>query len=179
VSDSSPPIYPQLLNKDLEDQARRFMVPGERLVIVMRHHLAMIVIPIAIFVAGVFAAIGVDLFSAPGASKLRAGVWLIALGTFLYMSWYLLHWRNDYFIVTNKRLLHTNGLITKSVLTLPLGKVNDMTLERDLLGRLFGYGRFKAESAGKDPLGRNGLAFIARPEETYMEISNLLYGPGA
>jgi uncharacterized membrane protein YdbT with pleckstrin-like domain len=172
-------MYPQLLRKELADRAQRFMVPAERIVIVARHHLAMIVIPIAICVGALFLAIGVDIFSAPDAGQLRAGVWLAALAAFFYMSWFLAHWHNDYFIVTNKRLMHTNGLITKSVVALPLGKVNDITLERDVLGRIFGYGRFKVESAGKDPLGRNGLAFIARPEETYMEISNLLYGPGA
>jgi len=169
-------MYPELAPEILVRRVRRFVLPNERLVIVARHHLAMIVLPLLIFVASVLVAFGVDIFSSPESATLRTVFWVAALGSFFYMSWYLAHWWGDYFIVTDKRVLHTTGLINKKVSTLPLGKVNDFTYDQDLLGRLLGYGRFNMESAGEHPLGK--VSYVARPLRTYLEISNLLFGPG-
>jgi len=180
VSDSSPPLYGRmLLRPELEDRAKRYLVPGERLVIAVRHHLAAVIIPVLIAVALAIAAMGIDIFSAPDAGKLRLGAWAVAGIAALYMSWNLAVWNQDLLIVTNKRILHTHGVITRSFDALPLGKVNDMRVERDLLGRILGYGRFNAKAVGDAPLGRRGLDFISHVEETWLEISNLLYGPGA
>jgi len=179
VSDSSPPLYGgMLLRPELEERARRFLVPGERLVIVVRHHLAAIIIPVLITVAAVVAAMGIDIFSAPDAGQLRLGAWSAAGIAFLYTAWHLAIWNADLLIVTNKRILHTHGVITKAYDALPLGKVNDMRVERDILGRILGYGRFNAKAVGDAPLGRRGLEYISHVEETWLEISNLLYGPG-
>jgi hypothetical protein len=168
-----------LLRPELEDRAKRFLVPGERLVIVVRHHLASIIIPVLIFVGVVLAAMGIDIFSTPDADKLRLGVWAVAGLAFIYMTWHVAVWSGDLLIVTNKRILHTHGVVNRSFDTLPLGKINDMRVERDLLGRILGYGRFNAKAVGDAPLGRRGLDFISHVEETWLEISNLLYGPGA
>jgi len=170
-------MYPELAPKVLVERVRRFTLPNERIVIATRHHLAMIVQPILICVAAVLVAIGVDVFSAPDSTGLRTVFWVVALGSFLYMSWYLAHWFGDFFIVTHKRVMHTTGIINKKVSTLPLGKVVDFTYDQDLPGRIFGYGRFNMESAGEHPLGK--VSFVARPLRTYLEISNLLFGPGA
>jgi hypothetical protein len=180
VSDSSPPLYGRMLLKpELEGRAKRFLVPGERLVIVVRHHLAAIIIPVLIAVVLALVAMGIDIFSSPDAGELRLGAWAVAGVAFLYMAWNLAVWSGDLLIVTNKRILHTHGVITRSYDALPLGKVNDMRVERDLLGRILGYGRFNAKAVGDAPLGRRGLDFISHVEETWLEISNLLYGPGA
>jgi hypothetical protein len=170
-------MYPELAPKVLVERVRRFTLPNERIVIATRHHLAMIVQPILICVAAVLVAIGVDVFSSPGSTGLRTVFWVIALGAFLYMSWFLAHWLGDFFIVTHKRVMHTTGIINKKVSTLPLGKVVDFTYDQDVLGRIFGYGRFNMESAGEHPLGK--VSYVARPLRTYLEISNLLFGPGA
>lgn len=180
MSDSSPPLYGRmLLRPELEERAKRFLVPGERLVIVVRHHLAAIIIPVLIAVATVVAAMAIDIFSSPEAGQLRLGAWAAAGMAFLYMAWHLAVWSGDLLIVTNKRILHTHGVITRAYDALPLGKVNDMRVERDLLGRILGYGRFNAKAVGDAPLGRRGLDYISHVEETWLEISNLLYGPGA
>ena len=176
MSESSAALYPELAPDILVRRVQRFVLPNERVVIVARHHLAMIVQPIIIWIAAVLVAIGVDVFSTPSSTQLRAVFWGVAAIATLYMSWYLTHWWGDYFIVTHKRVMHTTGVINKKVTTLPLGKVNDFTYDQDFLGRVFGYGQFNMESAGSHPLGK--IKFIARPLRTYLEISNLLFGPG-
>jgi hypothetical protein len=177
VSDSSPQLYPDLAPDLLKQRVARFVLPNERIVIVQRHHLAMIVQPIAVFVAAFLAAVGVDVFSSPDASELRTVFWVVALAAFTFMSWYLTIWLSEYFIVTHKRVMKTTGILSKKVQTLPLGKVVDFSYDQDILGRIFGYGRFNMESAGEHPLGK--INFISRPMRTYLEISNLLFGPGA
>lgn len=176
MSEQSAQMFPELAPEILVRRVQRFVLPNERIVIVARHHLAMIIQPIVICVAAVLVAIGVDVFSAPESTGLRAVFWVAALAAFLYMSWYLAHWLGDFFIVTHKRVLHTTGLVKKTINILPLGKVNDFTYDQNALGRIFGYGRFNMESAGNHPLGK--ITYIARPLRTYLEISNLLFGPG-
>lgn len=176
MSELSPQMHPELAPEVLVRRIQRFVLPTERVVVVARHHLAMIVVPILIFVAALLAAIGVDVFSSASAGALRAACWVLALAAAFYMLWYLMHWFGDYFIVTHKRVLHTTGLINKKVSTLPLGKVVDFTYDQDALGRLLGYGRFNMESAGEHPLGK--INYVSRPLLTYLEISNLLFGPG-
>ena len=176
MSEQSAQMFPELAPDVLVRRVRGFVLPNERIVIVARHHLAMIIQPIVIFVVVVLASLGVDVFSSPGSGGLRAVFWGLALIAFLYMSWFLTHWLDSFFIVTNKRVVHTGGVINRKVTTLPLGKVNDFTYDQDALGRIFGYGQFNMESAGNHPLGK--IVYIARPLRTYLEISNLLFGPG-
>ena len=111
MSDSSPQLYPDLAPEILKQRVARFVLPNERIVIVQRHHLAMIVQPIVVFVAAFLAAVGVDVFSAPDAGGLRAVFWVVALAAFVFMTSYLSIWRDEYFIVTQKRVMKTNGIV--------------------------------------------------------------------
>ena len=62
----------------------------------------------------------------------------------------MLNWRRDWFVATDKRFLLFYGFIRRKVAMMPLLKVTDMTYDRSLLGRIFGYGTFLLESAGQD-----------------------------
>lgn len=177
MSDLSPQLYPELAPEILKQRVARFVLPNERIVVVQRHHVAMIVKPMAVFAVAFVVAVGVDVFSAPDSGMLRDIFWVVALAAFAYMSAYLALWLSEFFIVTHKRVMKTTGLVNKRVSTLPLGKVVDFTYDQGTLGRIFGYGRFNMESAGEHPLGK--IKYISRPMRTYLEISNLLFGPGA
>jgi len=58
----------------------------------------------------------------------------------LWLGWRYLYWANKVYMVTNNRVLKLEGVFTKSHSDAALDKINDMTLEQDLLGRLLGYG---------------------------------------
>ena len=83
----------------------------------------------------------------PGAIAL---VWLLPLVPALWIGWRYLFWVNKIYLVTNHRVLKLEGVLAKSHSDAALDKINDMTLEQGLLGRLFGYGDLAIATANEE-----------------------------
>ena len=92
------------------------------------------------------------------------------------LVWRVLEWREDWFVVTDRRLLMRNGLITRKVAMMPLIKVTDMSYARPPAGRVLGYGEIVIESAGHDQALRK-ITYLPDPDSLYLEIAELLFGP--
>ena len=50
-------------------------------------------------------------------------------------SWKAVNWAVDYFVVTSQRIMLTSGILTRKVAMMPLGKVTDMSFQRDVYKR--------------------------------------------
>jgi len=155
---------------------RRYVLPGERVVLATRRHWAKLLEP-ALTAAGVFAVcawLTYVLQPALGDNALVVWwLWLAALGRF---GWFLLLWRVEWFVATDKRMLLLTGLITHQVGMMPLMKVTDMRYSRSVLGQLLGYGQFLLESAGQDQALRQ-IGWVARPDATYRDLCALIFTP--
>ncbi len=79
-------------------------------------------------------------------------------------GWAWLQWANDFFVVTDRRLLRLHGIFDVQRDMMPLTKVTDMAFRRPFFGRPFDYGRFVLESAGQDQALRV-ISFVRDPEE--------------
>jgi uncharacterized membrane protein YdbT with pleckstrin-like domain len=146
----------------------------EHQVITVRMHPAVLLSPVAIALAGLIAAVvlnGTLLRDLPFIMML---VWVGWLILFLRALWLAVTWSVEYFVVTSQRMILTSGLLTRKVAMMPLNKVTDMSFQRSLGGRLFGYGEFILESAGQDQALRN-IPFIPYPEQLYLEVCDLLF----
>jgi membrane protein YdbS with pleckstrin-like domain len=89
-------------------------------------------------------------------------------------AWWM--WATEEFVITDKRVLVVNGVITRRVGIMPLTKVTDLTYERSLMGRLLGYGVFVMESAGHHQ-AMSRIEYLPKPDRLYHEVSMLLFGP--
>jgi uncharacterized membrane protein YdbT with pleckstrin-like domain len=148
----------------------RYLIPGERRVVVVRRHPAMFArVGVAAFVAVMVAVLETGLSS--GASRV---LWLIALVLVAWLVWRLLEWNANIFIVTNQRVMLITGLTTRRVAMLPLRRVQDMTYKRSPLGRILGYGEFVIESAGETQ-GLRRITYVPTPDAIYLEISEVLF----
>ncbi len=90
----------------------------------------------------------------------------------------LLERRFARFVITNKRIMVTSGVITRQVAMMPLLRVTDMKYEQSPLGRLLDYGSFKIESAGR----RHALQSVQdlpNPAELYLRVVEEMYEPQA
>jgi len=146
----------------------------EHQVITVRMHPAVLLAPVAIALAGLIAAVvlnGTLLRDLPFIMML---VWVGWIILFLRALWLAATWSVEYFVVTSQRMILTSGLLTRKVAMMPLNKVTDMSFQRSLGGRLFGYGEFILESAGQDQALRN-IPFIPYPEQLYLEVCDLLF----
>lgn len=90
----------------------------------------------------------------------------------------VLAWYVGRFVVTNKRLMVTEGVFFRRVGMMPLLRVVDMRYNQTPAGRLLNYGTFELESAGR----RNTLRQIVElpnPNELYLRIIEEMYEPEA
>ena len=98
-------------------------------------------------------------------------------GRRLWLLWRVLNWRRDWFVATDKRFLLFYGFIRRRVAMMPLLKVTDMTYDRSILGRIFGYGKFVLESAGQDQ-ALSTIDHVPDADTHYHAICTQLFGPG-
>ena len=103
---------------------------------------------------------------------------LIWLGVIGWVAWKVFDWYFDRFILTNKRVMVVNGIITRKVAMMPLLRVTDMKYEQSALGRMLSYGTFVLESAGQDQALRE-VKHLPNPNELYLRVVEEMYEPQA
>ncbi|WP_025273477.1 PH domain-containing protein [Haloglycomyces albus] len=125
------------------------------------------------FVAGLFLRWESD--ARDMALSITIGVWLVFLGI---IGWKLIDWYMDRFILTNKRIMLVQGVVTREVAMMPLARVTDMKYAQTPMGRMFNYGTFIVESAGQDQALRE-VAHLPNPNELYLQMVEEMYEPEA
>jgi uncharacterized membrane protein YdbT with pleckstrin-like domain len=81
-------------------------------------------------------------------------IYTVGRGLYDYLTW-----RNKQYVVTNRRVIHLEGVVNKQVTDTSLEKVNDVKMEQSALGRLFDFGDLEiltASEAGIDRFRRIG-----------------------
>jgi hypothetical protein len=94
---------------------------------------------------------------------------LIFLGAILLMVYFFMAWKNNIWVITNKRIIDEWGVFTKGLKETPLGKINNVSYKKDILGMVLNYGTIYVESAAKD--GTTVIKMIPNPEEFLRKIS--------
>lgn len=139
----------------------RLLAQNERIVFVTRRHwvslLPVILIDLGIAIVIIALSVGGALI-APPLPLLGLLLLLIPLGHFLAR---FITWRNEQYIVTNRRVMEVRGVYKKHVSDSSLEKVNDVVMEQSVLGRLLDYGDIRIIT-GAD-IGVNVFRRIARP----------------
>lgn len=104
-----------------------------------------------------------------------AVLWYTFFAFCLWAFLQVLRFFNRYLVLTQKRLIVVEGIVNKQVKSLPLPKLTDMIYQRTALGHALGYGTFDLQAPGAAVnLGR--LPFVTNPDNTYLQISHLLWG---
>ncbi len=155
----------------------KYLISSERAVVVTRRHWASLTRVGASCAGVLLVAMVVLVYLSDDQLFAVIGVLLLfgAVGWFV-LAWWI--WSTEEFVITDKRVLLVNGVITRRVAIMPLSKVTDLTYERSVVGRLLGYGVFVMESAGQhQALSR--IEYLPRPDELYHDVSTLLFGPNS
>ncbi len=82
----------------------------------------------------------------------------------------LLHWWNEQYVITNRRVVQVEGIINKHVIDSSLEKVNDVVLDQSVWGRFLGYGDVEILTASE--IGVNRLDRVAQPVRFKTEMLN-------
>ena len=157
-----------------------YLLPTERRVIRVRQHWAVMakhMLQTALFILVVM---GVEQFmdgsENPAVAVLidNLAFYLVVVAVLRFTALTILWWI-ERIVITDKRVMIAQGIITHNVGMMPLGKVTDLTFRRTLAGRLLGYGTMVVESAGQIQ-ALNEIDFMPRPEEIYEALSELVFG---
>ena len=87
---------------------------------------------------------------------------LLVVGLALIL-WSWLRYRNEEFVVTNRRIIHARGVVNKEASDSALEKINDANLKESIFGRMFGFGDLEVDTASEAGIER--LRMLRDPKE--------------
>jgi uncharacterized membrane protein YdbT with pleckstrin-like domain len=143
----------------------RMLGENEKVEFVARQHWSILVRSIAaeivitiILLAAISVGVGFTVGATAGISALAYILLLIPLGL---LTRDVLIWWNNQYVVTNRRVIQTNGVFNKNVIDSSLEKVNDVKMEQSFFGRVFDYGDVEILTASE--LAVNRFTWIEKP----------------
>ena len=146
---------------------------GEVIVDVVRKHWVVYIVPTVICYLGLVS-LAAFLFSDLDLAWFPLGLGLVLLA---WGAWKALAANLDCFVITNMRVFRVHGVLARSLATMPLGRILDITVVKPLHGRLLGFGHFTFESAAQDQ-GLREIRYVARPDERDLAIQRVVQRSG-
>jgi membrane protein YdbS with pleckstrin-like domain len=167
----------------LEDEptalVARYLFPTERYRGEWKRHWIHLSTPLLIGIAATFVLGYLSGFLAgQDVGALTTVAVILWFGVMGWVAWKVADWYYDRFILTNKRVMVVNGIITRQVAMMPLLRVTDMKYEQSPLGRTLNYGTFVLESAGQEQALRE-VKHLPNPNELYLRVVEEMYEPQA
>jgi uncharacterized membrane protein YdbT with pleckstrin-like domain len=147
---------------------KRLLTSDESIIVDLRPHWIALVGPIVVAVL-VFAAWGFILTNLPHSKVVHQTLFYgsLAVGAIILL-WYCLRraikWATAHFVVTNERVIHRQGLISKTSMEIPLDRIQNVRFHQGVFERMIGAGDIILESAGEQ--GTNTFSDIRHPEQT-------------
>ncbi|MDQ2835793.1 MAG: PH domain-containing protein [Actinomycetota bacterium] len=152
----------------------KYLIPSETPVVLTRRHWASL-LKIG-SMSGLALLIGVLLLTyAADSQGLAIFAVVVMLAALCWFGWSWWSWYTEEFVITDRRVLLIDGILTRRVAIMPLSKVTDLTYERSIFGRILGYGVFVMESAGQQQ-ALNRIDYLPTPDKLYHDVSTLLFG---
>jgi hypothetical protein len=159
----------------LDPQIGRHLLREEGEVIVdeVGKHWIVYIVPALIGAGGVLC-IGIFLFASVQVAwiPLVAGLALLGWG-----GWRALAANLDRFVITNMRVFRVKGVLARSLATMPLVRILDITVVKPMTGRVLGYGHFTFESAAQEQ-GLRDIRFVGDPDARDLAIQRVVQRAG-
>jgi uncharacterized membrane protein YdbT with pleckstrin-like domain len=151
----------------------KYLLPQEKHTVTIRRHPAMLLRYVGETLGGVILA-GMLSTMFPQSTTLTViwVGWLLIVGR---LAFKVFEWSDEFFAVTQVRVIFVHGILTRRVDMMPLTKITDLAVDRSLMGRMLGYGTIVLESAGQDQ-ALSKLEFVPEPESMYLDISTEAFG---
>src|SRR5262245_17036200 len=126
------------------------LVEGEQVVLVKHPHWKKIILPVLALL--VVVGLGSYLAALMSAQAWAGWGWLVlgSLGLVL-VGWLtvapVIRWRTTHFVVTTRRVLVREGVLTRHGIDIPMGRINSVRFRHKLVERMLGCGTLIIESA--------------------------------
>lgn len=131
------------------------LMPGENVVSEASLHWAMFIAP------GLITLLGLLAYSGGGGSI------VLVLGL-IWFGWRVLVYQSTELAVTNRRVLAKSGVIRRHCIDVQNNKVEGLTYDQGIIGRMFGYGSIFVRGTG---IGMVPIPYVAAPEVFKRDVS--------
>jgi Bacterial PH domain len=161
---------------EIPAEVRRYLIAGEEHAIVMHYHPAKLAGQATALLGGLAAAIILNGWLYYHHQATPVPVHVIWLGWLALAVWYAAHavgYHYSWIIVTPVRILTVSGVLSRHIDPLPMKRIRDLQLDRDLWGRMLGYGTLRTESLATDH-ALSEIRFVPGPDRVYAAIWGIL-----
>lgn len=141
------------------------LVEGEQVVVHRHPHWRMLVVPVLVLLL----VVGGTSFLAALVSAQSWAVWawlgLAAAGLALigrFTVFPVVRWRTTHFVVTNRRVLVREGVLTRHGMDIPLRRIGSVQFRNSLLERMLGSGTLVIESDSDESLEFDDVPGVRR-----------------
>lgn len=141
---------------------KKQLLPDEKLICLEHQHLIVLLKPILLNVvcAAVLGTLSYALREYWSMSYWILSLCLIPLGV---LAWNIMVRKGREYIITDRRVVRNEGVLSSSSFDAPLDKINNVFHEQTLMGRVLKYGRVGLETASEQ--GTTMFEYIPRPVE--------------
>lgn len=94
--------------------------------------------------------------------------WLLVLVSAIWLGVKVVQWSRTHFVVTTHRVIYREGVIARTGIEIPIGRVNNVNFHQTAFERIVGAGDLLIESGGED--GQSRFSNIRDPEN----VQNLI-----
>ncbi|MGI9003442.1 MAG: PH domain-containing protein [Pseudonocardia sp.] len=152
------------------------LVEGEQVVMHEHPHWKMLVLP----VLALLLVVGAGSFLAALVSDQAWAQWawlaLAVVGVVL-VCWLtvvpVVRWRTTHFVVTTRRVLVREGVLSRQGIDLPMSRINSVQFRHTILERILGCGTLIIESASDEPLEFDDVPGVERVHAMlYSEVAD-------
>jgi uncharacterized membrane protein YdbT with pleckstrin-like domain len=113
---------------------------GEEILLVTYSSWTSLIVPVLVALAGLVAAYFIG--------SVHYG-WIAAILGILYFVIKYYTWKVNIWVVTNYRVIDETGLLSHYAKESPLDKINNVSYDQTLMGRLFNYGHVEIQTAAE------------------------------
>jgi uncharacterized membrane protein YdbT with pleckstrin-like domain len=140
------------------------LLPGETLILLARQHALVLFRPILLNVIALAILIGITYVSQK--------TWFMAFFVIplIYLLWEFLAWHRREYILTDRRVVRQEGVLSTSSFDAPLDKINNVFHNQSFMGRLLKYGDVGLETASEQ--GTTVFDFLSHP----LDFKNAVVG---
>jgi membrane protein YdbS with pleckstrin-like domain len=153
-----------LREKDLTD--------GETVVIELREHGKALLWPFVLLILLVAICVMTMVMSpSDPLTWIVLGLAALAAVAWVFVPW--LRWRTTSYAVTTQRIAQRSGIFTRVGRDIPLYRINDIALEKDVVDRVFGCGTLVVSDATE----KQGMELhdVPRVDEVHVRLQELLH----
>ncbi|MGI5214254.1 PH domain-containing protein [Plantactinospora sp. CA-290183] len=151
------------------------LTKDEHVVAHLHPHWRALIRPVAVLVVAV-AAVVVGLVLLPSTGAGAIGGYLVAAVALVLVVLFAVRpylvWRTTHYLFTNERVLLQQGVFSRDRRDIPLGRINDHSMNQRFTERLFGCGTLTIESAGER--GQSVLVDVPGVEKVQTTLYELI-----